>query len=131
MRRVRKAVVGLLFSMSLAGTAWAGLKSNSPVYISTSGMYANGSLGSARNSSDALQYIGCYTRSDAMAASTLVCYARDSDGVAVSCSTTVASMIAVAQGLNSDSHLWFSWDSTGECNRLDVYNVSQTPPKVP
>jgi len=131
MKRVAKVTFGLVFSMLLVGTAWAGMKAASTVYINTSGMYANGMLGASRNTADSVQYIGCYSWAYATGATYATCYARDASSVYASCTTTAAPLVQVVHGLNGDSHLWFSWDASGNCSEIDVYNVSQTPPKNP
>jgi hypothetical protein len=129
-KTLKVSLLGAALVAALSGTAYAGLKAASPVFIDTGARIANGMLGSARNSADAVQHIGCYT--NALTASvTTFCQARNSAGTSVSCSTTSANLVNVVQGMTGDSHLWFSWNAAGTCTEIDVYNVSQSPPKNP
>jgi hypothetical protein len=125
---LRLSLIGAGLVAVLSGTAYAGLKSNSPVFIDTGLRIANGSLGSVRNTADAVQHIGCYTNAFAASVTTF-CQARNAAGTSISCSTTSANLVNVVHGLTGDSHLWFSWNAAGTCTEIDVYNVSQTPPK--
>jgi hypothetical protein len=124
----RLSLIGAALVAVLSGTAYAGLKSNSTVFINTATRVANGSLGAARNTADAVQHIGCYTNAFPASVTTF-CQARNAAGTSVSCSTSSANLVAVVRGMTGDSHLWFSWDAAGTCTEIDVYNVSQTPPK--
>ena len=128
LRSIKGLLIGAALAAVASGTAWAGLKSNSTVFINTTTRIANGNLGAARNTADAVQYIGCYTNALTGSVS-MVCYARDAAGVTVSCNSTSANLLNVVHGLNGDSHLWFSWNTSGACTEVDVYNVSQTPVK--
>lgn len=125
---LRLPLLGAALIAVLSGTAYAGLKSTIPVSINTANRTASGALGSARNSADVVQHIGCYTY--AMPASvTTFCQARDAAGTSVSCSTTAANLVQVVRGMSGDSHLWFSWNAAGTCTEIDLFNVSQAAPK--
>jgi hypothetical protein len=120
-------VIGLGLLVALAGSARAGAKHSVPVTVGSA--YASGSLGTARNSSDGNQYIGCqvYGTSSINA----YCYAADSAGHYLSCSTTTTAMVALAESLTSDSYLYFSVNSSGGCTYLVVQNSSDLAPKNP
>src|SRR5690242_20086283 len=56
----KKAVLGCAVAAVLVGTAaWAGSKYAYPVFIDLTQKKAYGTLGAARNSSDATQFISC------------------------------------------------------------------------
>ncbi len=121
---VRLASTLLLGAM--AATAFAGLKQNYEVYFGTNPLkpYADGDIGAARNSADGQQYIGCE------ATATLgSCYAVNSAGVYKSCSTTDAGQLAVIRSLHGDGHLFFSWDTSGNCVNIRIRYDSLSPPK--
>jgi hypothetical protein len=122
-------VAGVLVSVS----AMAGKHSNVPVYIwgdSNSGG-AWGALGSAYNSSDSNQFIGCQIDS-APGVSVVTCTARAYGGPTASCRSTDAAIVATARAINSDSHIIFWWvEAGGNCRGLIVTNSSEYPPKRP
>ena len=120
-------VVGLVLLIGLVGSARAGSRSTRQVMVA-SGM-AQGSLGSARNSSDGIQYIGCQVYGTSTV--TAYCFAEDSSYHYVSCSTTTPAMVQIAQSLNSDSVLYFSVNSSGACTYLIAQTSSDSAPKNP
>ncbi|MCY1076313.1 hypothetical protein [Archangium lansingense] len=64
MRKNNARLVGVAVTALLGMTAWAGYKSSPTVSISKNSDgsgFASGSLASARNSPDTVQYIGCET----------------------------------------------------------------------
>ena len=119
-------LIGALILGGMAIPALAGLKQTYEVYFGTNPLkpYADGDLAGARNSADAQQYIGCE------ATATLgSCYAVNSAGVYKSCSTTDAGLLAVIRSIHGDGHLYFSWDSSGNCQNIRVRYDSLSPPK--
>ncbi|RKG80974.1 hypothetical protein D7V88_26835 [Corallococcus terminator] len=84
-------------------------------------------MGTARNSADTQQLLVCYTVS---AGTTAVCQARNAAGVAVSCTTTNATLVAQVRSLNSDSFLQAAYDSSGNCTDIVVGTGSTFEPKV-
>jgi hypothetical protein len=99
------------------------------VTIDDIGMSADGPLGSARNSGDTLQLIGCYTAADAGSGSVGLCHAVDANGVARQCFTYDPQLIATIRSLNGDSDLTFYWNSDGSCSGVSVSNNSVFAPK--
>jgi hypothetical protein len=102
---------------------------DSPRFVIISGASASGSFGSARNSADSVQYMGCTVASDASGVSGAVCFARDSASVTRSCTTSVPEQMAIIRSLGSDSYLAFFWNSAGQCTSVSVYDGSNMQPK--
>jgi hypothetical protein len=122
------AVVLVLVSSS---SVFAGAKLTAPVYVSTTYRFANGDLGTARNSSDANQLIGCYVYAFASGSAFATCYARDAAGNSGSCTTSVSTLVQAAMSVGTDSYLWFNWNADGSCSEIDVRNNSYEQPKAP
>jgi hypothetical protein len=133
--------IGLLTASKPAD---AGLVQSFPVVIDTVNRVAQGSLGSARNSSDSVQYIGCWNTLNGYEDNNgsippgdpnyhLVvqqgggCYAVNSANQPVSCALVPGEMPPMA----SDSLIAFSWDANGNCTGLQVWTYSNTSPKQP
>jgi len=91
---------------------------------------AEGSLGSARNSTDTNQYIGCSVATRKNLGTSVTCIARDSAGNEVLCSSNDADMIATARSLDTDSNLHFDVDTNGACITLIVEKYSYYEPKI-
>jgi hypothetical protein len=123
----RKAaqVAGVLLMAAMSVTAAAGAKDPREVTFDPVKPFARGDLGDARNSADAVQYIGC-----SVSPAYALCYAVNSAGVLHSCSTTDPDMLAAIRSIHGDSHMVFRWDSvSGLCTSFLVYNDSRYAPK--
>lgn len=128
---VRLHLLPLVLLAVLASTpAWGGLDLGWEVTVDTTNRDASGTLGSVRNSSDSVQYIGCsmYTY-DTGSTINVVCVAKDESGTLASCSTSASNFVEVATTLGSESHVLFSWDTSGECTYLFVSDYSYLEPK--
>lgn len=119
----------VLGMISAAGAAWAGFHGSSEVYVGSG--FAVGALGSARNSADGTQYIGCATYGSAGSTRSMQCYANDSAGHYGSCSSSDATLVATAGTLSSNSYVTFNWNSSGTCTYLYVVTNSYFPPPGP
>src|SRR6266704_41334 len=86
-------------------SAIAGTQRASAVNIDDIGMSASGPLGSARNSGDTRQSIGCYTAADAGSDSVGLCQAVDANGIGRQCFTYDSQLMATIRSLNGDSYL--------------------------
>ncbi|WP_224245467.1 hypothetical protein [Hyalangium gracile] len=141
MKQLRSSPGGVLVTLAalvLSTSAWAGAKVRGSVAITFSGGNgtASGRLGSARNSSDTVQYIGCTastsgTPGTGTTISYMSCSARNAQNVTVSCGSSNPDFIETLRTLNSDSYVSFSWDGTGNCTGLTVATYSQYEPKEP
>ncbi len=112
-----------------ATAAWAGAKGGPYVNIDLANRRASGSLGGARNSIDAVQFLGCVTTGNTNGAQTATCWAQNAAGTYISCLTTSPVLIDMARSLNGDSVLQFHWDATGQCTYLYIENDSYYAPK--
>jgi hypothetical protein len=128
MKRKILGFLGAAGLLTLAVTASAGYRSTNPVYVSLSGRYAYGSLGSVRASSDVNEYIGCSLNSNGA----ICCRAADSTAYQVpECCTSNPStaMQTAVSSLHGDSYLYFTWDANWNCNYIYVENNSMFLPK--
>ncbi len=130
------AVVGVAVALSLAGTAaWAGAKTVVPVTISPSASttWVSGTIGSARNSANTNETIGCalYAYSNVSAPSSIQCYARNAAGTYISCTSTAPALVNAMSAITSDSYITFVVDTSGSCTHVYINNSSYFEPKAP
>lgn len=137
---LRTTLAASALSMSIALPAHAGRKTTATVVINTASRTASGSLGSARNSADSIQYIGCHgtlypnldANSGSFASTTYYCYARNSAGTTAACSVPITTeFFDIYAPVAEDSFLQFSWDASGNCTSLRVENYSYYAPVQP
>jgi len=122
---MKTQLAGALVLAAMAATAVAGQKYTHPVTFDANKPFVFGSVGDARNSADAFQYIGCVLNG-----ATGFCYATDSAGVGHSCSTTDPDMLSNIRAINGYSSIAFKWNPTnGLCTLVMVYNDSARTPK--
>jgi hypothetical protein len=116
------AVLGL--AVILSGTAFAGLKGTYNVFTTASSF--GGSLGSARNSADAVQYIGCRDQQ-----TVAYCYGRDAAGVTKSCTTSNPTHLAMIRGWTDSVYVRINFNTAGTCTNILQSVFSQLEPKQP
>lgn len=117
-----------------AGFAVAGQKQSAEVLINEKLSRAMGSLGSARNSAELTQHIGCTVFTFSNGSSNVLCTARTAANLVRSCSTnsTMApALVEAARKITGDSYIFFQWNAVGDCTELDITNASQFAPKNP
>jgi hypothetical protein len=125
-------------AVTASGVVFAGMKISSPVYIS----YANGSnanagyvvyasVGSARSSSDDMQYVGCTATTSASGTPYGYCEAGDATGKSVMCSFSSAAIAAAVDSINPMSYVVFFAEPSGVCSYVSVYQASYFQPAVP
>ena len=110
----------LAVSVGIAGPALAGLRFSQAVDYykdSTGAGNAWGMLGTAYNSADTTQWIGCSVSTTSSYQSAW-CYATRSDGTQVSCYTSNSQIIAGMRAVPSDVYLTFGFDSSGYCTSV-------------
>ncbi len=133
MKSTRWTTIALASAAVLAAgiPARAGLRQEYTVEVSPTYRWARGYLGSARNSGDSMQYIGCSIAGNAAPNGllTMSCYARDSGGTSLVCNTQDLTMIRQAYTLKGDSWMIFWSRSDGACNGMQIVNASYAPPK--
>lgn len=117
-------IASLTLSFTLTSNVFAGTKGTYNVYVGTT--YFDGSLGSARNSADTNQQIGCWSYSSGSG----YCYGKDSAGTTASCSTSDAAMLTSIESIKGDSYIRVNY-SSGACTNVFVSNFSSFAPKAP
>ena len=129
---MKPAMIVLALALGLATAAHAGLKNTVGVTVDTVNHRAFGALGEARNSSDTIQAAGCQTNVVAGQNITALCFAINSSGVQVTCTSTDRHIVQVAQSIGTDAAFSFSYDpKAGTCSTLLVFNASEFGPKLP
>ncbi|MBN7138813.1 hypothetical protein A7A76_06770 [Lysobacter enzymogenes] len=118
----------------LCAPAFAGERSNVPVTLETnsSGQVtrAYGMIGSARNSADTRQLIGCFISASGGSLQA-GCEAQNAAGANTLCFSANANIVAAAQSVGPDSYIDFTRDSGGACTSLYVANSSVAAVKQP
>lgn len=122
----------LAFVIAGAPRATAGRKYPWAVIIDAGAHRAHGSIGSARNSADSVQAIGCNTFYDPTnRVNQATCIAIDAKGNYATCMTQDPTIVAVTFAITADSQIAFSWDEREECVHIGVSNSSFFEPKLP
>jgi len=126
------ALIG--FSSSVA----AGEKLRSDVAITSSSQLVsvNGSIGSARNSADLNQRIGCTLRANTVASTVSgSCEATNSAGVRAFCITDAPQLVEVIKSIAADSYISFSYvpspSSNPTCSQINIHTSSVYATKAP
>lgn len=122
-------LIALLGAFWMAGVVQAGQHIRYSVVIDDRSMTASGSLGTARNSSNTYERIGCSVDSFGGSDKTVICTAREASGNSAECSTSDPGIFDLAMNIDSDSYVQFGWDASSRCSRLSVRKGSQTEPK--
>jgi len=117
-------IASLALSFALTSNGFAGTKGTYNVYVGTTSFY--GALGTARNSVDANQQIGCWSYSSGSG----YCYGKNSAGTSASCSTSDAAMLTSIKSIKGDSYIRVNF-SSGACTNVFVSNFSSFEPKQP
>ena len=128
-KRIIGIAAGALTAITLGTAAFAGLKQNMNVTYFPGAFLdvGYGFLGTARNSPDNVQQLGCFS-----SGGSATCSGTTAAGQSFSCSTSSATQLAAIHSMTSDSYLLFGWDNaTGMCEFVYVRNMSYTPAKRP
>jgi hypothetical protein len=121
-----------VFAMiGLSGLAFAGAKADGQVKIDLTNRSASGALGAARNSADAVQYIGCTVINSTTGASgySVAMDAQGQGGSNAMCTISTPEMVNTARSISESQNVKFAWDSSGKCTSLVVSNYSTYEPK--
>lgn len=116
------ALSALLAAIVVPSAARAGAVTYFPVQAVPGEWIASGHVDAARISPDGTEYIGCQT----IAGTTpqVSCWAQDSSGDYVSCTSTSANYVALAEAINDASYIQFAADPNGTCKFLEVDTTS-------
>lgn len=115
--------------LGLGTLAWAGYKVPIAVQVDPATGWAYGAIGSARNSTNSVEYIGCRVMTYMSGSATVTCSARNASSKFGSCSSSAPGLVEAARSIASDSYIRFTWLSTGECATLEVQHYSDLEPK--
>ena len=113
MKSFFKLVILLVLSVVLTLPVYAGLKLHREVIVGSD--YFHGDLGSARNSVDNVQYIGCNDLG-----SVITCYGTNAAGLSKSCTSSDAQMIQQVRGFRTNAWLYITFDATGACTSISA-----------
>ncbi len=132
------ALLALCAFTGFSASALAGQKLRSDVMVTTDGISINahGAIGTARNSLDANQRIGCVLKANT-ASSTLSasCDATSAAGTQAFCITSSPQLIEVIKSIGTDSYISFSYlpsaSSNPTCSQINISDSSVYEPKKP
>ena len=125
------AVFIALSTMAIGSVAFAGNKGTYPVTIDNAHLTASGSLGSARNSSDSIQYIEIVNNVDSAGNPGVQFFFRDAASNSAYCFSSAAGILAVAHSAPSDAIVTIHWDTNHNCTYVESRTDSLAPPKNP
>lgn len=131
MTRKLSTIALVLVSAAFSATAWAGYRYSVEVQIDAANRTARGSLGTARNSADNNQAIGCRITASAGSNPVVFCEATDAAGHSASCSSSDKSLVTAATSIRDSSIVNFAWAPGGNCLSLSIENYSHSPPPQP
>ncbi len=112
-----------LFTTLLAMTMVANAGYRYVYQVNIGSNYAFGAIADARGSADGNQRMGCWENTSGAS-----CYASNSAGTARSCYTTDPTMRSLVRSIGSESYIYFTFDTSGNCNYLYVENTSVFKP---
>lgn len=121
---LRRICFTTLAAAAFSASAFAGFTTGQQVVISDAQKLANADLGYVHQTSDDVQYIGCFVAGDAG-----YCFAQNRAGVARSCWSDDPKWVSVMAGVSKDTYLIFYWDAGGYCTYVSATNGSTGVPK--
>jgi hypothetical protein len=123
------AIPGMLALGGVAAHAGSRIDINVTVVKNADGSgYADGAMGSVRNTPDGIQQIGCHVTAYTKSVQVL-CNATATTGAFLSCTSTLSSMAQAAASITSDSEIHFGADAKGNCTFLEVNAQSAFAPR--
>ncbi|RKG80466.1 hypothetical protein [Corallococcus terminator] len=126
----KNAAIALGLALLTGSTsAWAGFQQSTPVVITPANNCFGGSLGSARNSADNLQYLHVSVQASVSGLYHASVYVRDASGASASCTTTDLKLIEVLRSVTTDSFLMVYHNGAGACSTIEVVQASSSEPK--
>jgi hypothetical protein len=121
---LRRIFMTTLAAAAFSASALAGFRTGQQVVMLDEKKMANGDLGYVHQSTDDVQYIGCFVAGDAG-----YCFARNLAGVTRSCWSDDPRWVSVMSAVSRDSHLMFYWNDGGYCTYVTVKNGSAGEPE--
>jgi hypothetical protein len=124
--------LGVLGVPLTAQDAAAGYRSPyDAVWVDTATMWASGGLGTAYNTPDDVQYIGCNVTQYNDNTLSVSCFAQDLENHYTSCWSDNPAFANTVYGMTADSRLDFLSSPDGTCRFVSVQNASFNVPKLP
>jgi hypothetical protein len=111
--------------LALSSVASAGYKLSQPVTVGAS--FANGAIGSARNSANPSELVSVTVRDNSWA----WFYFVDANGKRASCTTIDPELIALGRSVNGTSYVHIEFDKAAECTSVTLHHASYLDPPVP
>lgn len=121
---LRRIFLTTLGAAAFSASALAGFRTGQQVVMSEENQFANGDLGYVHQTSDDVQYIGCFVAGDAG-----YCFARTPAGVTRSCWSDEPRWVNAMAGVSKDTYLIFYWDAGGYCTYISARNGSTGAPE--
>src|SRR5688572_13391485 len=121
---LRRIFLTTLAAAAFSASAFAGFRTGQQVVMSDEKKLANGDLGYVHQTSDDVQYIGCFVAGDAG-----YCFARNRAGVTRSCWSDDARWVSAMAAVSKDTYLLFYWNDGGYCTYVNARNGSTGVPK--
>ena len=134
MKKIVVAAALAVLTTTSAGVAHAGLKTffGANVVKNADGSgRANGSMGTARNSANNIEYVSCYAQGFSTGNPHAACIVRDSASEVGICHATTDAQLNAIRSASTDSYVYFEWDTTGACTYIYVSHSSTYEPKAP
>jgi hypothetical protein len=129
MKKLALSLVSLSCLLLPSVNVWAGSFGPEPVTVNLTAKWAQGALGTARNSSDHNQQIECNSRATSAGSYWTYCYAVDAANNFISCYSPSPDISRIAASINGDSAVFFAADANNYCTTVIVYNGSSYEPK--
>ncbi|MCP4134119.1 MAG: hypothetical protein GY754_24315 [bacterium] len=130
-----KKLLVLVFLFAAAGVLFAGYSAISPVevqyYSTANGMgYGKGSMSSAKNTPNNVEYIGCFTEAfhRNSASYRVYCGALDASGRYVKAWSFNQLYIDIVKTMTAHSYIYFEFNGNAEITRLKIENFSSNIP---
>ncbi len=121
---IRRIFFTTLAAAAFSASAFAGFQTGQQVVMSDAKKLANADLGYVHQTTDNVQYVGCFVAGNAG-----YCFAQNRLGVARSCWSDDPKWVKVMSAVSKDSYLVFYWDDAGYCTSVSVRNGSTGVPK--
>ncbi len=132
-RKTGIVVAAVVLSVLVPLAARAGAKYSYPVVVGTT--YGYGSMGSARSSGDASQYIGCqiyYNAGNSGSKIVAACFAADASGAFFYCMSSAPEVLQIVTSMGDGSYIDIgAANSGGTCTYVAVDNFSYFTPMTP
>jgi hypothetical protein len=116
---LRRVFLTILATTVVSASAFAGFRTAQQVVIMDEKKFANADVGYVHQTSDDVQYIGCFVAGDAG-----YCFAQNMAGVTRSCWSDDPKFVRAMAAVSDDTYLIFYWNAGGYCTSVSARNGS-------